>query len=71
MAEIPLVPDSKVTKAWMDPPVRPLLRLYFFNTTNPAGFLRGQKPRLQEVGPYVYEEEWHKVGVIGIDHLIK
>ena len=53
MAEIPLVPDSKVTKAWMDPPVRPLLRLYFFNTTNPAGFLRGQKPRLQEVGPYV------------------
>ena len=63
MAEIPLVPDSKVTKAWMDPPVRPLLRLYFFNTTNPAGFLRGQKPRLQEVGPYVYEEEWHKVGV--------
>ena len=63
MAEIPLLPDSQVTKAWIDPPVRPLLRLYFFNTTNPAGFLRGQKPRLQEVGPYVYEEEWHKVGV--------
>ena len=64
MSEIPLLPGSKVTKAWIDPPVRPLLRLYFFNTTNPAGFLRGQKPRLQEVGPYVYEEEWHKVGVV-------
>lgn len=63
MSEIPLLPGSKVTKAWIDPPVRPLLRLYFFNTTNPAGFLRGQKPRLQEVGPYVYEEEWHKVEV--------
>ena len=64
MSEIPLLPGSKVTKAWIDPPVRPLLRLYFFNTTNPAGFLRGQKPRLEEVGPYVYEEEWHKVGVV-------
>ena len=63
MSEIPLLPHSKITKAWLDPPVRPLLRLYFFNTTNPAGFLRGQKPRLEEVGPYVYEEEWHKVDV--------
>lgn len=63
MAEIPLLPDSQVTKAWINPPVRPLLRLYFFNTTNPKGFLRGEKPVLSEVGPYVYEERWNKVGV--------
>ena len=60
MAEIPLLPDSQVTKAWIDPPVRPLMRLYFFNTTNPAEFLRGEKPILSEVGPYVYEERWSK-----------
>ena len=63
MAEIPLLPDSQVTKAWINPPVRPLLRLYFFNTTNPDGFLRGEKPILAEVGPYVYEERWNKMGV--------
>ena len=60
MAEIPLLPDSQVTQAWIDPPVRPLMRLYFFNTTNPAEFLRGEKPILSEVGPYVYEERWSK-----------
>ena len=38
-----------MTKAWINPPVRPLLRLYFFNTTNPAAFLRGAKPVLNEV----------------------
>ena len=63
MSEIPLLPNSKVTKAWINPPVRPLLRLYFFNTTNPSAFLRGDKPVLVEVGPYVYEEKWSKVGV--------
>ena len=63
MSEIPLRPGSQVTEAWIKPPVRPLLQLYFFNTTNPEGFLRGEKPHLLEVGPYVYEEEWEKVNV--------
>ena len=63
MSEIPLLPNSKVTKAWINPPVKPLLRLYFFNTTNPSVFLRGEKPILSEVGPYVYEERWSKEGV--------
>jgi len=67
MAEIPLLPTSKVTKAWIDPPVRPLMRLYFFNTTNHVAFLKGQKPILDEVGPYVYEEKWKKVGVTWSD----
>ena len=40
------------------------MRLYFFNTTNPDAFLRGEKPILAEVGPYVYEEKWKKVGVV-------
>ena len=63
MSEIPLRPGSQVTEAWIKPPVRPLLQMYFFNTSNPEGFLRGEKPQLVEVGPYVYEEEWEKVNV--------
>jgi len=63
MSEIPLRPGSQVTEAWIKPPVKPLLQMFFFNTTNPEGFLRGEKPLLVEVGPYVYEEEWEKVDV--------
>jgi len=62
-AEIPLRAGSTVTEAWIHPPVRPLLKIYFFNTTNPEGFLRGEKANLQEVGPYIYEEKWDKVEV--------
>ncbi len=51
---VPLAEDSPVTKSWLSPPVTPLIRLYFFNYTNPEGFLRGEKPRVQELGPYVY-----------------
>ncbi len=38
-----------MTDVWMNPPAKPLLRVYFFNTTNPAGFLKGEKPFLVEV----------------------
>lgn len=61
--EIPLRVGSQVTDSWMHPPVKPLLRIYFFNTTNPEGYLKGEKPYLVEMGPYTWEEEWAKVGV--------
>ena len=32
---VPLVPGSDVTQAWMYPPIRPLLKIYYFNVTNP------------------------------------
>ena len=53
--KLPLRPDGEVTAAWLNPPIKPLLRVYLFNVTNPAGFLDGEKPKLQEVGPFVYE----------------
>ena len=46
---------SDMMKSYREPPVNPLLQVYFFNVTNPQQFLAGAKPKLQEVGPYVYK----------------
>jgi scavenger receptor class B protein 1 len=53
--KLPLRKDGEVTTAWLNPPIKPLLRVYMFNVTNSRGFLEGEKPKLQEVGPFVYE----------------
>ena len=29
----------KVTEAWIAPPVKPLLKIYYFNVTNPDAYL--------------------------------
>lgn len=49
---------------WQKPGVVRLTKVYIFNVTNADGVLRrGERPRLQEVGPYVYREEMEKVNV--------
>lgn len=39
---------------WQRPGVIRLTKVYIFNVTNPDGFLNGEKPKLVEVGPFVY-----------------
>ncbi|CAD7002637.1 unnamed protein product [Ceratitis capitata] len=39
---------------WQRPGVVRLTKVYIYNVTNPDGFLNGEKPRLTEVGPFVY-----------------
>ncbi|KAG8232413.1 hypothetical protein J437_LFUL013985 [Ladona fulva] len=40
---------------WQKPGVIRLTKLYIFNVTNPDGFLNnGEKPKLNELGPFVY-----------------
>ncbi|XP_061727775.1 scavenger receptor class B member 1 [Cydia pomonella] len=49
---------------WQKPGVVRLTKVYIFNVTNPSGFLEhGEKPKLVEVGPFVYREDMEKVNI--------
>uniref|UniRef100_A0A8I5NFI9 Scavenger receptor class B member 2 n=1 Tax=Papio anubis TaxID=9555 RepID=A0A8I5NFI9_PAPAN len=40
--------------SWEKPPLPVYTQFYFFNVTNPEEILRGETPRVEEVGPYTY-----------------
>ncbi|KAL0858700.1 hypothetical protein ABMA27_011182 [Loxostege sticticalis] len=62
--ELVLRPGSMTFEWWARPPVRPFVRVYVYNVTNADEFLNnGSKPILDELGPYVYSEEWEKVNI--------
>ncbi|XP_055063624.2 scavenger receptor class B member 1 isoform X2 [Misgurnus anguillicaudatus] len=42
---------------WKDIPVPFFMSVYFFNVLNPDEILKGEKPMLQQRGPYVYREQ--------------
>ncbi|KAF2883476.1 hypothetical protein ILUMI_22693 [Ignelater luminosus] len=49
---------------WQKPGVVRLTKVYIFNVTNPENFLTlGEKPKLLEVGPFVYRENMEKVNI--------
>jgi len=58
VSKLPLLPGTDITNAWINPPVEPLLKIHFFNVTNPEEYLSGSVPQVQEVGPYTYQEKW-------------
>lgn len=50
---------------WKAPPVVPRLEVYIYNVTNADEFLNnGEKPALQELGPYVYLQHWEKTDIV-------
>ncbi|EFN62240.1 Scavenger receptor class B member 1 [Camponotus floridanus] len=52
-----MTPHSFLFSIWKKPPVDIYLNVYIFNITNPVEFLSGkEKLKVQEVGPYVYQE---------------
>ncbi|CAG9767956.1 unnamed protein product [Ceutorhynchus assimilis] len=56
--------DSISFKYWQKPGVIRLTKVYIFNVTNPDGFLKqGEKPKLKEIGPFVYREDMEKVNI--------
>ena len=47
-------PNSLSFNMWKEIPVPFYLSVYFFNILNPEEIVQGQKPQVQERGPYVY-----------------
>lgn len=54
---------SKAYNLWKSTPVPLSLRLHVFNLTNPEEFQNGEKPIVEEVGPYVWREYHEKQNV--------
>lgn len=55
LQEITLREGGQVFDMWRKPPVEPVFRVYVYNVTNADDFLnRGDKPILDELGPFVY-----------------
>lgn len=54
---------SETFASWKQPPLPVYSQFYFFNVTNPEEILRGEIPRLEEVGPYTYREIRNKADI--------
>uniref|UniRef100_A0A452QIK2 Scavenger receptor class B member 1 n=1 Tax=Ursus americanus TaxID=9643 RepID=A0A452QIK2_URSAM len=56
-------PSSLSFNMWKEIPVPFYLSVYFFDIVNPDAILLGEKPQVQERGPYVYREFRHKSNI--------
>ncbi|XP_075167837.1 sensory neuron membrane protein 1-like [Haematobia irritans] len=54
--QINLKPGSETRQMWEKFPISIKFSIYVFNVTNPDECQNGGKPKLQEVGPFVFEE---------------
>uniref|UniRef100_A0A8C5XTP6 Scavenger receptor class B member 2 n=1 Tax=Microcebus murinus TaxID=30608 RepID=A0A8C5XTP6_MICMU len=54
---------TELFDSWEKPPLPVYTQFYFFNVTNPEEVLRGEAPRLEEVGPYTYRELRNKANI--------
>uniref|UniRef100_T1IUI9 Scavenger receptor class B member 1 n=1 Tax=Strigamia maritima TaxID=126957 RepID=T1IUI9_STRMM len=55
--------NSELTAKWIEPPLIHHKHIYLFNVTNPNDIVQGDKPILQEIGPYVFSVHSKKVNV--------
>lgn len=54
-------PDNAMTYTmWKDVPVPFFMSVYFFNVLNPKEVLKGEKPMVEQRGPYVYRKRVQK-----------
>lgn len=52
-------PKNELTYTmWRDVPVPFFMSVYFFHVLNPAEILKGEKPMVEQRGPYVYRYVW-------------
>ncbi len=61
-----LIPGTEGYKVWVEPPNEILMKYYFYHVENPDGIKNGEKPRVREVGPYVYNEYRRKENIVAV-----
>jgi len=50
--------------AWKKPTIPTKLKVYFFSVQNPSEVEAGAKPKLEEVGPFVYNEQVERINEV-------
>uniref|UniRef100_A0A5K3FXA5 Scavenger receptor class B member 1 n=1 Tax=Mesocestoides corti TaxID=53468 RepID=A0A5K3FXA5_MESCO len=60
---VAITPSSSVYENWVAPDTPIFFSIYLFNITNHHDILRGEKPRIQQIGPYVYREKREKTNI--------
>ncbi|KFM67982.1 Scavenger receptor class B member 1, partial [Stegodyphus mimosarum] len=59
--ELTLIPGTEFFEIWKELPIPIYQKIYIFNITNPEEFtMKGDKPILHEIGPYVFRGRWLK-----------
>ncbi|XP_067278858.1 lysosome membrane protein 2c [Pseudorasbora parva] len=66
--QIILENGTEAFSVWQNPPPPVYMQFYFFNLTNPAEVLKGDKPSVIEIGPYTYREYRPKEDVRFMDN---
>ena len=63
--QLAVSPNSDLFDLWQNPPINPKMKVYLFNVTNSNEWLKGKdhKIKVNEIGPYVFEETWIKEDV--------
>merc|ERR1719209_164268 len=56
-----IVPTTPAYEAWKKPSIPTITKIYFFSVRNPKQVENGEKPDLEEVGPFGYREELERV----------
>ncbi|XP_076639657.1 sensory neuron membrane protein 1 [Colletes latitarsis] len=65
--QVSLRHGSEMRELWSNFPLPLDFKIYLFNVTNPVEITAGEKPILQEVGPYFYDEYKQKVNLVDRD----
>ncbi|XP_023327668.1 protein peste isoform X2 [Eurytemora carolleeae] len=60
-SQLILSPGTQGYEAWSKPQISTYIRFYLFSVLNPEEVEAGGKPRLEQIGPFVYREELERV----------
>ncbi|KAI2804845.1 hypothetical protein BLOT_003833 [Blomia tropicalis] len=61
--KVALGPNSSSYGDWQKSNIPIYTKFYLFNITNPDQMLKGKKPVLEEIGPYVFRHEFEKIDI--------